>query len=475
MVHKEADFLKWDFFTLSQQFKSKQISPLEVTRAILQRIKALNPQLNAYLTLMEESALADAKKAEEDISSGNVRGVLHGVPVGLKDLIYTKGVKTTMGSEIYKDYIPPYNATVVDRLSGAGAIIIGKLNTHEFAYGPTGDVSYFGPVKNPYDLTRVSGGSSSGSGAAVSAGLCYGALGTDTGGSIRIPSSACGIVGMKPTFGRVSKYGVFPLAYTLDHVGSMTRTIRDNALLLNELVGFDGNDPYSIQSEQEDFTRNLDKGIKDTIIGVPTSYYFELLDDEVRRGVEEAISQLRKHGAKIVDVDIDLGKAAWSQLMTIRSEAYAVHREHMEEEEKERLLHPDVRDRLIASKPTAGYEYVKAQNLRKEVIAAFQNVFRKVHAIIAPTLTVLPPKIGQREVVIQDQKEHVYSALLRLNGPANLTGLPSLSVPCGFSKGGLPIGLQLIGNHGEEAGLYQIGYALEQIYQLPTLKWTLDE
>lgn len=467
----ESNFLKWDLSTLSEQLRNKKISPVEVTKAVLDRIEALNPQLNAFLTVMKDAAIREAKTAEEDIISGDYKGVLHGVPVGLKDLIYTKGVRTTMGSEIYKDYIPDFSATVVEKLEQAGAIILGKLNTHEFAYGPTGDVSYFGPVKNPYDLTRVSGGSSSGSGAAVSTGLCYGAIGTDTGGSIRIPSSACGIVGMKPTFGRVSKHGVYPLAYTLDHVGPMTRTVRDNALLLNALIGFDSQDPYSIHSEQEDFTRDLEKGIKDAKIGVPSTYFYDLLDEEVRRSVEEAILQFEKLGAQIVNVDIDLSHAAWSQLMTIRSEAYAVHREHMEE--KDSLLHPDVRERLIASKPTAGYEYVRAQLLRKEVVQSFKEAFGRVDAVIAPTLAVIPPKIGQREVQIQDQREHVYSALLRLNGPANLTGLPSLSVPSGFSREGLPIGLQLIGDHGQEANLYRIGYALEQTLELPTLKWEL--
>jgi len=467
----DSNFLKWDLSTLSEGIKNKKISPVEVTKGVLERIRALNPGLNAYLTVMEDSVKEEAKKAEEEIISGKYKGALHGIPVGLKDLIYTKGIRTTMGSEIYKEFIPDFDATVVEKLRQAGAIILGKLNTHEFAYGPTGDVSYFGPVKNPYDLSRVTGGSSSGSGAAVATGLCYGALGTDTGGSIRIPSSACGIVGMKPTFGRVSKYGVFPLAYTLDHVGPMTRTVRDNALLLNKLVGYDSRDPYSIHSEQEDFTRNLDKGIKEAKIGVPSTYYYDLLDDEVRKAVEQAISQLEKLGAQIVNVDIDLGKAAWSQLMTIRSEAYAVHREHMEE--KESLLHPDVRERLLASRPTAGYEYVRAQLLRKEVVRSFKEAFSHVDAVIAPTLAVLPPKIGQREVQIQDEKEHVYSALLRLNGPANLTGFPSLSVPCGFSRDGLPIGLQVIGDYHDEANLYRIGYTLEQTLQLPNLKWDI--
>lgn len=471
MAANEPELLKWDLSTLSHHIQTKQISPVEVTEVALQRIHKLNPSLNAFITIQED-ALQQAKEAENDITRNKSKGALHGIPLALKDLIYTKGVRTTMGSEIYQHYIPETDATVVDTLKQSGAILVGKLNTHEFAYGPTGDVSFFGPVRNPYDLTRVTGGSSSGAGAAVAAGLCFGALGTDTGGSIRIPSSACGIVGMKPTFGRVSKFGVYPLGYTLDHVGPMTRTVQDNAVLLNYLAAYDERDPYSVRRESEDFTRNLKEGVKGAVIGIPTTYYFDRIDPEIRQKIEQAIEIFTQLGAKAIKVDIDLSHAAWAQLMTIRSEAYAVHEEHMNQEPN--LLHPDVKDRLIASRETAGYEYVKAQELRRQIIQHFKEVFAAVDAIIAPTLAVLPPKIGQREVTIEGQQEHVYSALLRMNGPANLTGLPSMSLPCGFSREGLPVGMQLIGNHFDEANLYRLGHAFESELKLPTLKWDVQ-
>jgi aspartyl-tRNA(Asn)/glutamyl-tRNA(Gln) amidotransferase subunit A len=465
--------LKMDISALSSSYRNKQLSPVEVTEALLSRIEELNPLLNAYITILGEQAMADAAEAEKEIGRGEWRGSLHGVPVGLKDLIETSGIRTTMGSQIFRDYIPAKNATVVDHLKRNGAIIMGKLNTHEFAYGPTGDISYFGPVHNPYDTSRMTGGSSSGSGAAVASGLCFGALGSDTGGSIRIPSSSCGIVGMKPTFGRVSKQGVFPLGYTLDHVGPMTRTIRDNAMMLESLAGYDSSDPYSVNRPTEDFARLLENGVKGSVIGIPTSFYYENVESEVLEALERAKQVYRDLGVIVREINLDLHDIPWAQLMTIRSESYAVHQEWMES--KPELYHPEVRERLEASAETRGYEYVKAQQIRREVVSRFNRVFEDVEALLVPTLAITPKPIGQREVEINGQKEHLYSALLRLNGPTNSTGLPSLNVPCGFSSTGLPIGMQLIGKHFDEANLYRIGYAFEQELGLSTLKWNVSK
>lgn len=471
MGKETGELLKLDIVSLAEKYKSKQISPVEVTTAILSRIEELNPQLNAFITIMSEQAVKSAKKAEHELVRGEWKGYLHGVPVGLKDLIETAGVRTTMGSRIYCDYIPQDNATVVNILQQNGAVILGKLNTHEFAYGPTGDVSYFGPVGNPYDRQKMTGGSSSGAGAAVSAAMCFGALGTDTGGSIRIPSSACGIVGMKPTFGRVSKYGVFPLGYSLDHVGPMTRTVRDNAVMLGILAGYDKQDPYSLNQAAEDFTRLLGQGLKGTVIGIPRSYYYNNVEQQVSAALDHAKQVYRDLGAAVIEVDLDLDDVSWAQLVTIRSEAYAVHEKWIEAQPD--LYHPEVRDRLVASKEAKGYEYVKAGLIRRETVGRFKRVFEDADALLVPTLAITPKSIGQREVEINGEREHIYSALLRLNGPANLTGLPSLSVPCGFSTDGMPIGMQLIGNHLAEANLYRIGYAFEQQAGISALKWDI--
>ncbi|WP_134701546.1 amidase [Ammoniphilus sp. YIM 78166] len=463
------NFLTLSITEISNLIQQKQVSPVEVTSACIERINRLNPKLNAFITISEEKALDQARRLEQELMDGHSRSPLHGIPIGLKDLINTSGIRTTMGSKIYKDHVPETNATVVDHLSEAGAIFIGKLNTHEFAYGPSGDVSFFGPVRNPYDSNRMSGGSSSGSGVAVATAMAFGALGTDTGGSIRIPSSACGIIGMKPTFGRVSKRGVFPLGYTLDHVGPMTRTIEDNAMMLNYLAGFDVLDPYSLNEPKEDFTRLLGQSVKDMVVGVPDSFYYEHINDSVRHSIEQAIQALKGLGMNIRPVSIDLSRAPWAQLMTVRGEAYAVHLEHIETHKDH--FQPEVLSRLELSKDTPAYEYVKAQQLRYEIRQSFLNALEQVDVLIAPALPILPPPVGERETDIHGYKEPTFASLLRLNGPTNLTGLPSLAMPSGFSKNGLPIGMQLIGKPLDEAKIYQIGYAFEQDQKISTLKW----
>lgn len=473
MGNEMNELLKLDIAALADKYRSRQVSPVEVTAAILSRIEELNPQLNAFITVLSEQAVESAKKAEYELTRGEWKGFLHGVPIGLKDLIETAGVRTTMGSQLCRDYIPADNATVVNILKQNGSVILGKLNTHEFAYGPTGDVSCFGAARNPYDTNKMTGGSSSGPGAAVTSAMCFGALGTDTGGSIRIPASSCGIVGMKPTFGRVSKHGVFPLGYTLDHVGPMTRTIRDNAIMLGILAGYDSLDPYSLNRAPEDFTGLLDKEMKGTVIGIPASFYYDNIEQEVTAALNKVKQVYRDLGAAVVEVDLDLHDVPWAQLITIRSEAYAVHEKWIETQPE--LYHPDVRERLFASKESKGYEYVKAGQIRREAVAMFNRVFEGVDALLVPTLAITPKPIGQREVEINGKKEHIYSALLRLNGPTNLTGLPSLSVPCGFSPDGMPIGMQLIGKHFDESNLYRIGYAFEKEAGISTLKWVINK
>ena len=467
----EQKWLSLDIQGLSRLIESKELSPIEITKGILGRIEQLDPVLNAFITVMADEALESAQKAEQEIAKGEWKGPLHGVPIALKDLVSTAGTLTTMGSEIYKDNVPDQDATIVHKLRQSGAIIIGKTNTHQFAYGPTGDVSFFGPVKNPYDLTKITGGSSSGSAAAVATALSYGAIGSDTGGSVRIPASACGIVGMKPTFGRVSKHGVYPLGYTLDHIGPMTRTIRDNAIMLTALSGFDEHDPYSVKQENEDFTRLLGKSIKGMTIGIPTTFYYEHIQPDVKHALDQAMDLFKQLGAEIRPVHIDLSEIPWAQLMTIRSEAYAIHEEHMKSQSDK--LHPEVRERLVASESAKGYDYVKAQQIRLQVMGHFNRALNEVDVLLAPTLPIVPTAIGQREVDIEGYKEHVYQALLRLTGPTNSTGLPSLSVPAGFSSEGLPIGLQLIGRRFDEAAIYQVGYAFEQVKSLSVLKWEI--
>lgn len=459
------NILHWNMSSISEAIKNKQISPLEIVKRQLKNINEQNQTLNAFVTVLSENALSEADKAEKEMMAGNFRGPLHGIPIGLKDLIFTKGIKTTMGSGIYRDFVPDIDATVVKKLKNAGAIMIGKLNTHEFAYGTTGDRSFIGAVKNPYNPSYISGGSSSGSGAAVAASMCYGALGTDTGGSIRIPASCCGIVGMKPTFGRVSKYGIYPLSWTLDHVGPMTRTVKDNAMLLSVLAGYDKNDPYSLKNDTEDFSRYLGESLKGTKIGVPSTFYFENIEDEVNESVEKAIDIFKSLGAETCKIDIpDAEQTSDAHRLTLKSEAYAVNEKIIQE--NQRQMDSEVKERFLTGEDVKAYEYAQTQHLKQTVIHQLYDVYQDVDVILTPTLSTLPIKIRQRDVSINGLREHSIAFLNRLTGPMDLIGFPSLSIPCGISSQGTPIGLQMIGKPLDEANLYRFGYVFEREYSI---------
>ena len=444
---------------LSRELKDRRLSPVEVVRALLARVEA--DETKSFITVTAERTLGRASLAEREIMAGRHRGPLHGVPVALKDLIHTADVPTTMGSAFFAGHVPDHSATVVLKLEEAGSVLIGKTNTHEFAYGPTGDRSFFGPTRNPHDTTRITGGSSGGSGAAVAANLCYGALGSDTGGSIRIPAALCGGVGMKPTFGRVSKMGVFPLAWSLDHVGPITRTVEDNALMLNVLAGHDPGDPYSVNPASEDFARDLERGVRGAAIGLPTQFYFEHIDGEVEAHVGEAAGVLASLGAEIREVEIpNLWDTLHAQRLILAAEAYAVHEERLKTD-------PDRFDdhgleRLLNGENLRAFRYANAQQRKLRSGQEFGNVLRDVDVILTPTVPIPAPEIGQRETMIDGYEEAVYSALTRLTGPTNLNGLPSLSVPCGTTASGLPVGLQLVGRPLDEATLYRFGHAYER-------------
>jgi len=340
-------------------------------------------------------------------------------------------------------------------------VLVGKTNTHEFAYGPTGDRSFFGPTRNPHDHARITGGSSGGSGAAVATNLCYAAVGSDTGGSIRIPAALCGIVGMKPTFGRVSKHGVFPLSWTLDHVGPITRHVEDNALILNALAGHDPRDFYSVDLPSEDFTRDLRLGVRGTVIGIPRDFYFEHVEEGIEARVREVAEVFRSLGAEVREVAIP---NAWetlkAQRLTLASEAYAVHEERLKTE-PERFDDQGL-ERLLNGEKLEAYRYANAQQRKLRSREEFADVLESVDVILTPTVPIPATEIGQRQTNIHGYEEAVYSALTRLTGPTNMNGLPSLSIPCGVTTTGLPAGAQLIGRPLDEATLYRFGHAYEE-------------
>ena len=446
---------------LSRALRAGEVSPVEVTKGMLDRIGA--DGTNAFITVTAERAMEDARRAEAEISGGRYRGPLHGVPVAIKDLVSTGGVRTTMASAFFEGHVPDRDAAVARRLREAGAVLLGKTNTHEFAYGPTGDRSFFGPTRNPHDPARISGGSSGGSGTAVATGLCYGAIGSDTGGSIRIPAALCGVVGMKPTFGRVGKSGVFPLARTLDHVGPLTGTAEDNALFLSVLAGHDPEDLHSVDRPPEDFARDLDRGVEGTTVGIPTTFFFEHVEREVESRVREATEVFRSLGAEVREVEVpNVWETLHAQRLTLAAEAYAVHEKRLKEE-PERFDDQGL-ERLLRGEELRAYRYANAQERKLRSRREFEEVLGEVDVILTPSVPIQATEIGQREVTIDGYKEAVYSALTRLTGPTNMNGLPSLSVPCGTTASGLPVGLQLIGRPFDEVTLYRFGHAFDNSY-----------
>ena len=432
---------------------------MEATRASLERIAASD--LNAFVTVTESAALDRATVAEREISAGRYRGPLHGVPLAVKDIFNTEGVRTTMGSSFFADHVPDHSATAVRRLEAAGAVIVGKTTTHEFAYGGTGDRSLSGASRNPTDPTRITGGSSGGSAAAVAAGLVWGAVGTDSGGSVRIPAALCGLVGMKPTFGRISTYGVFPLAPTMDHVGPLTRTVADNVAMLSALVGHDPLDPYSVDQDAEDFSRSVARGVRGGTIGIPSEYYFEQIDSEVRERVQAAAATFRSLGAQVREVHIPrLHETFQAQRLTLAAEAFAVHAERLATDPER--FDSRVRERLLRGEPLRAHQYVLAQQLRQQARTDFGHALRELDVLLTPTTPVAATPLGAEEVTVEGQSVKVSAVIARLTAPANLIGIPSLSIPCGTTRTGLPIGVQLMAGAFDESTLYRYAMAYEQ-------------
>jgi aspartyl-tRNA(Asn)/glutamyl-tRNA(Gln) amidotransferase subunit A len=442
---------------LAQQLRKKKLSPLELIETMLARIETFNPQLNAYLTVTAEQALGDARRAEREILRGRWRGLLHGVPISLKDNIYTLGVRTTAGSKILRDFIPQRDATVVRRLRAAGAIVLGKTNLHEFAYGVTTNNPHFGPTRNPWDPARIPGGSSGGSAAAVAAGLCIASVGSDTGGSIRIPAAMCGIVGFKPTFGLVSCHGVVPLAASFDHVGPLARTVSDAAILLRVLAGRD------LGTSQASKRRLR--------LGWPFGYFWEKLDEEVRQLVEAAMRSLEREGCALEEIALPhLSDAVEPSTQIALAEARHFHESAGYYPARAEDYSEEVRKRLELGGQIRAIEYLKALEVRQQVRGEFDAALANVDAILAPTVPVAAPRIAEERVRIGTEEETVRGALLRLNRPANFTGHPAISIPCGFTRARLPVGLQIIGRAFEETLLLRLAGVYEQSHKWSTAR-----
>ena len=452
---------------LSLLLGKRKISPVEITEIYLRRIERLNPSLNAFLTITAERALDAARHAEKELASNRrprkgYRPLL-GIPIALKDNLWTRGVRTTAASKILRDFVPTVDSTVARKLARAGAILLGKTHMHEFAYGITNHNAHYGPAHNPWALDRISGGSSGGSAVAIAAGLCAASVGTDTGGSIRVPSSMCGIVGLKPTFGRVSVFGVVPLAPSFDHVGPLARSVPDAALLLGLLAGRDPLDPTSSPHRVEDYRGALRKPLRKFRLGRPREFYWDKLDAEVRRVTEAAVRDLEKQGAAVSEVSLphvrESNEAATNMSL---AEARRVHEAAGYFPGCASEYSEDVRARIEAGGQISALKYLEALEMRSLLQAEFSAAFQEVDAIVAPTVPIPAPPITAESVLIAGEQVGVRPALVGMNRPANFSGLPAISVPCGFTRGGLPIGLQLIARAFDEATLLRIAYAYEK-------------
>ena len=437
------------------------LSPTELVDAHLERISATNERLNSFITVLEPQARSAAAKAESRIRSGQLIGPLHGIPIGLKDIYYTKGVRTTMGSSIMGDFVPDYDATVVSRFLDAGAIIIGKLQLHEFANGATSGNIHHGPSHNPWDTERIPGGSSGGSGAGVAAGQVMAALGTDTGGSVRMPAAHCGIVGLKPTFGRVSRYGVFPLSWSFDTVGPMTRTVMDTALVMNAIAGHDPHDPYSSRQSTPDFTETLGQDMDGLRVGIPKEHFFDLLDPDCESATMEGAKVLEGLGASVEEVSIPLLANIMSIGQAISApEAAEVHLENLRDHAGE--MDPQVSSRMAAGLFEPAIYYVRAQRARRAFSRQIAEVFERFDVLLTPSGPVPAPRIGQEVSTIRGEEHPTLQILSRMTRPFNVSGSPAITVPCGFSSGGMPVGLQIAGRMFDEATVLRVAHAYEQ-------------
>ena len=441
----------------AEQIKSRHLSPVELVDSVLQRIEDVDPTIHAFAAVTAEHARQAAKRAEQEIASGHYRGPLHGLTVGVKDLVETAGVATTSSSKSRQDHIPAQDAAIVRRLQDAGAIMVGKTHTHEFAFGvitPT--------TRNPWNTEHIPGGSSGGSGAALAAGMCHIAIGTDTGGSIRIPSSVNGVFGLKPTYGRVSRTGIASLSWSLDHVGPMARTVADAAAMLQAVAGYDRTDPATVDVPVEEYSACLDRGVQGLTIGVPTNYFFDNIDPEVESAVRAAIEQLAGLGATIREVAIPHPNAYMpAEYAIFCSEASAYHQQRLRE--RGDLIGDDVRLLLEAGELIYATDYIKALRARTLLQEGWRDLYGQgLDLVVAPTLPNVAANVGQVLFEV-GEPEPVINSYVRASAPGNLTGLPAASVPCGFSDGGLPIGMQLIGKPFAESTVLQAAAAYERV------------
>ena len=456
-AERTADLTRLSLVEAMALLRRKAVSPVELAQACIARIERLNPALNAFITVTADQALQQAREAEAEIQRGQWRGPLHGMPLALKDLIDTAGIRTTAASAVFKDRVPTEDAEVVRRLKAAGAVLLGKLNMHEFAYGGTSVPSYYGAVHNPWNLDRIAGGSSGGSAAAVAAGLCFGALGSDTAASVRHPAAYCGIAGLKPTYGRVSTRGVIPLSWSLDHIGPLCRSAADAALLLETIAGYDPQEPSSVDRPTDRYASAIHARTAPLRIGLVRRPYFEELDPDIEAAVNAAIEVLTRITAGVRDVELPYTNV----LLTITSaEAYAFHKPYFARTPQ--LYQAMTRHRLEQAANVSAADYVSARREMERLRWQADSAFSSVDLLVTPTTVIAPisiesgyldPPLPPDGTPVEFRNTHMFDVL----------GLPAISVPCGFTRDGMPIGLQIAGPRFGESRVLTLAHAYQQV------------
>jgi aspartyl-tRNA(Asn)/glutamyl-tRNA(Gln) amidotransferase subunit A len=447
--------LQSSILELSKRLRAQELSPVDLTKDCLARIEKLNPLLNAFITVTADSALAEAHHAEAAMQCGDWRGPLHGIPLAVKDLIDTAGVLTTAGSAQFEKRIPREDADVVRRLKNAGAILLGKQNLHEFAYGGSSVVSHYGPVRNPWNPAHISGGSSGGSAASGATILGYASIGTDTAGSIREPAALCGVVGLKPTHGRVSARGVFPLSMSLDHVGPITRTVADAAILLQVIADPDAKDSAGDAVSIPDYSAKFGSPTNRLRVGIPRSFFYEGLDSEITSAVEQALAILKSLTAEMREISLTIDTDRTLQL----AESYAVHAEFVARSPE--LYQPETLRRIRGGESISRSQTLEARRKLEQSRREIERVFNVVDVLVTPTTPIAAPILAELEKH-PDQLRPAEIVMLRNTRPFNVWGIPAISVPCGFTRAGLPIGLQISGPHWGEGVILQLAHAYEQ-------------
>lgn len=455
-----TDLLSLGIVDLASRLEKRELSPLELVEHYFSRIDQVNPKLNAFVAVSADDARRAAKAAGDEIRSGRYKGPLHGIPLGIKDIIDTSGIRTTYGSAIFRNNIPEKDATVVSRLKEAGAIILGKTNTHEFAFGVTMENLHYGTTRNPWATNRIPGGSSGGSAAAVAASMCCAAVGTDTGGSVRIPSAFCGVVGLKPTYGRVSTAGVFALAIGMDHVGLIARSVVDIALMLQTIAGFDLADPRSLMTAVPDFYENIGDSVEGAKVAISPDLIPKVMDPQVESAYKKATSKIESLGGEILERSFkasDLIERVSTTLLL--AEAAAQHAELLEKSSDR--YGANVIDRFRAGQKIKANEYIRALRDKEVIYREIEILFKDADFLLTPSVPILSPKIGEEKIMVGTQEMDIISCCARFTRLANITGIPAIVLPFGYSADGLPLSIQLMTPRLYEAGLLRFAHALE--------------